>query len=113
MKAFESTSFTSHFRWLLVLAILIVPQAVQAQWHATVGAQSKDKGHQALAFLPNEIWIHAGDSITWTFPTDEIHTVSFLKSGQTRLPFQVGCPGFTGGSATFDGTTCVTTGPLV
>lgn len=114
MKAFESSSFTSHFRWLLVLAILIVPQAVQAQWHATVGAQSKDKGHQALAFLPNEIWIHAGDSITWTFPTDEIHTVSFLKSGQTRLPFQVGCPGFSpDGSATFDGSTCVTTRPLV
>src|SRR5216683_5082945 len=114
MKAFESTSFTSHFRWLLVLAILIVPQAVQAQWHATVGAQSKDKGHQALAFLPNEIWIHAGDSITWTFPTDEIHTVSFLKSGQTRLSRLVGCPGFTmGESAIFDGSICVTTASLV
>jgi len=114
MKAFESSSFTSHFRWLLVLAILIVPQAVQAQWHATVGAQSKDKGHQALAFLPNEIWIHAGDSITWTFPTDEIHTVSFLKSGQTRLSRLVGCPGFTiGESAIFDGSICVTTASLV
>src|SRR6266852_9849227 len=114
MKAFESTSFTSHFRWLLVLAILIVPQAVQAQWHATVGAQSKDKGHQALAFLPNEIWIHAGDSITWTFPTDEIHTVTFLKAGQTRLSRLVGCPGFTlGESAIFDGSTCVTTASLV
>src|SRR5260370_7683100 len=114
MKAFESSSFTSHFRWLLVLAILIVPQAVQAQWHATVGAKSKDKGHQALAFLPNEIWIHAGDSITWTFPTDEIHTVSFLKSGQTRLSRLVGCPGFTiGESAIFDGSICVTTASLV
>jgi plastocyanin len=113
MQRFNSIRFSGIFRWMLMLAVLIVPHVVQAQWHATVGAQSKNKAHQALAFLPNEIWIHAGDSITWTFPTDEIHTVSFLKSGQTRLPFQVGCPGFTGGSATFDGTTCVTTGPLV
>jgi plastocyanin len=114
MKAFESSSFRSHFRWLLVLAILIVPHVVQAQWHATVGAQSKDKGRQALAFLPNEIWIHAGDNITWNFDVDEIHTVTFLKAGQIRLHRLVGCPGFTlGGSATFDGSTCVTTASLV
>jgi plastocyanin len=50
--------------------------------------------HQALAFLPNEIWIHAGESVTWTFGVDEIHTVTFLKSGQTLLPFQARCPGF-------------------
>jgi hypothetical protein len=47
-------------RWLLLLALLIVPQMVQAQWSATVGAQSSDKGDQAFAFLPNEIWIHPG-----------------------------------------------------
>src|SRR5215831_4617554 len=29
-----------------------------AQWNATIGAQSDDLGRQALAFLPNEIWIH-------------------------------------------------------
>src|SRR5260370_22416968 len=114
MKANEPTSFTSHFRWLLVVAILIIPQAVQAQWRATVGAQSNDRVRQALAFRPNEIWIHAGDNITWTFPTDEIHTVSFLKSGQTRLSRRVGCPGFSpDGSATFDGSTCVTTDVLL
>jgi plastocyanin len=105
--------FSAIFRWMLVLTILIVPQVVQAQWQATVGAQSKNLAHQVLAFLPNEMWIHAGDSITWKFDTDEIHTVSFLKSGQTRLPFQVGCPGYSpDGSATVDGSTCVTTTPL-
>jgi plastocyanin len=66
-----------------------------------------------MAFLPNEMWIHAGDSITWTFSANEIHTVSFLVSGQTRPPYQVGCPGFSSGTATFDGSTCVTTGPTV
>ena len=113
MKRLDSILFRSIFTAGIILGTLTLPHAVQAQWHATVGAQSKNKGHQALAFLPNEIWIHAGDSVTWKFDTDEIHTVSFLKSGQTRLPFPVGCPGFTDGTAAFDGSTCVTTGPLV
>jgi len=84
-----------------------------AQWRATVGAQSKDLGRQALAFLPNEIWIHEGESITWRFETDEIHTVSFLEAGQVRPPFQVGCPGVVVNNSSFDGSSCVTTPPLV
>src|ERR1700730_8556707 len=72
------------FRWALVLAVLIVPQAGRAlEWHATVGAQSADKGRQALAFLPNEIWIHEGDRITWRFDADDVHTVTFLPSEKT------------------------------
>jgi plastocyanin len=82
---------------------------VQAQWTATVGAQTDDKGIQALAFLPNEIWIHAGDRITWTFQTDVPHTVTFLTAAQVRPDPAVGCPGFSSDPATFDGTTCVTT----
>jgi plastocyanin len=70
-------------------------------------------GHQALAFLPNEIWIHAGDSVTWTFNSNEIHTVTFLTLGQVRLPFDAGCPGFApGATSSFDGSTCVSTAPL-
>jgi plastocyanin len=114
MQPFGSIRLSAIFRWMLVLTVLIIPQVVEAQWQATVGAQSKNQAHQVLAFLPNEIWIHAGDSITWKFDTDEIHTVSFLKSGQTRLPFQVGCLGYSpDGSATVDGSTCVTTTPSV
>jgi len=106
-------SISSTFRWLLILAILIGPQLVRAQWRATVGAQTSDKGVEVLAFLPNELWIHAGDSITWMFETDEPHTVTFLTSGQTRLAYTVGCPGFApGGSATLDASTCLTTAPL-
>lgn len=97
----------------MLLALLIIPQMVQAQWTATVGAQSNDKGFQALAFLPNEIWIHAGDSITWTFDADEIHTLTFLKADQTRPFFLEGCPGFSTDPASFDGSTCVTTPPMV
>jgi plastocyanin len=66
--------------------------------------------------LPNGLWIHAGDSIKWTFPTGEIHTVTFLK--QDTNPEQLrpnrpgapggGCPGTTANPSSFDGSTCVT-----
>jgi plastocyanin len=94
------------------LALLATP-LFGTQWHATVGAQSKDKGRQALAFLPNEIWIHVGDSIAWTFNADDIHTVTFLTDGQVRPPFPVGCPGFSPSGASFDGSTCVTSPPFI
>jgi plastocyanin len=99
----------------LALAVVAVPRAVQAQenWQAKVGAESPDMGKQALAFLPNEIWIHAGDSITWTFNSDEIHTATFLTVGQIYPPFQVGCPGFSSSGAAFDGSSCVTTAAFV
>ena len=92
------------------LALTICP-AIQGQsWQTTVGAQSKDKGTQALAFLPNEVWIHAGDTVTWTFATDEPHTVSFLKPGQVRPPLDAGCPGTTPSGSSFNGTICVNSG---
>lgn len=94
----------------LVALSIALPKSAFAQWKATVGAESQDHGRQVLAFLPNELWVHVGDTVTWEFLTDEIHTVSFLKDGQVRLPFQAGCPGFvTVDSASVDGTTCVTT----
>ncbi len=105
------------FRWMAIVAVLVIPQVLQAtQWQATVGAQSKNKGRQALAFLPNEIWIHEGDSIKWKFDVDEIHTLTFLQTNptvQVRPPFSLGCPGFSSSPAKFDGTKCVSTPPLV
>ena len=105
-----------HVLWTFVLLAalsLVLPLQAQQNWHAKVGAETPGMGRQALAFLPNEMWIHAGDSITWTFNSDEIHTVSFLVVGQLFPPFPVGCPGFSFGAASFDGSACVTTPPSV
>jgi plastocyanin len=115
MKTPTAIRLSHIFLGLVAVALWSVPGAVQAQqnWHGTVGAETQDMGRQALAFLPNEIWIHAGDSITWSFNSDEIHTVSFLVVGQVFPPFPVGCPGFSFGAASFDGSTCVTTPPTV
>jgi plastocyanin len=106
--------------WLVLLSALIVfSQPAHAQsWQLQVGAQNGDMAHQALAFLPNEIWIHAGDSITWTFPSNEVHTVTFLKPLQVRPNRFTGCSGGAppDGRAPdfsiFDNTACVNSGIL-
>ena len=56
--------------------------AQATEWQSMVGAESPDRGSEALAFLPNELWIHPGDSIRWVYPTHERHTLTFLKPGQ-------------------------------
>jgi plastocyanin len=116
MSRFNSIPFSAVIRWMLTPAVLLFPQAVHATaWNAAAGAQSTDEGIQALAFLPNELWVHVFDTITWTFPTPEIHTVTFLK--QDTTPQQVrprrpgvggGCPGTTPDDSNFDGSACVT-----
>lgn len=114
MKAFHSIQLSPVLLALLALAALPLVPTAQAQqnWRAAVGAQSDDKAQQALAFLPTELWIHAGDTITWTAGADEIHTVTFLTATQIYPSFQVGCPGFTPSDSSFDGSTCVSTPPL-
>jgi plastocyanin len=102
--------------WPIVVALSVLPASVQAtEWHAFAGVQSTDKGHQILAFLPNELWVHTGDSIRWQFVTDEIHTVSFLTPGQIRPTYVIGCPGTgtTPDGSSFAGAICVNSGTLV
>jgi plastocyanin len=90
--------------------------AVHAEeWRVLVGVESGTRGSQALAFLPNELWIHAGDTVRYTYPTHERHTLTFLKPGQTRPPgfgptfgVVVGCPGVTPDGSNYDGSACVT-----
>jgi plastocyanin len=96
---------------LLSMLIVAAPLVLQAQWLANVGAESPDEARQADAFLPNEIWIHAGDNITWTFvPQNEIHTVTFLTLGQVRPSFAAGTCNAPSGSS-FNGNSCVSSAP--
>lgn len=110
-----ASQFRSTFRQCTLLIALIFPlSALADNWQLQVGAQNGDQAHQALAFLPNEIWIHPGDSITWTFVAAEIHTVTFLKPGQVRPSRLVGCPGTntTPDFSVFDNTACVNSGVI-
>jgi plastocyanin len=113
-----SESMSRRAALFAVVAILMAggtTGTVQAKdWQAIAGAESHNRGSQALAFLPNELWVQTGDSIRWTFPTHERHTVTFLTPGQTRPPgfgpifgVEVGCPGATPDGSRFDGSACV------
>ena len=112
----SSTSFihTVSRSLTVLLALLTSLPALADDWQLKVGAQAGEMAHQALAFLPNEIWIHPDDSITWTFPTDEVHTVTFLTPGQVRPSRLVGCPSSnsTPDFSVYDGTACVNSGIL-
>ena len=107
-------------RLTLVVAALLVSLVssgastllAQQTWRATLGAQSKDMGRQAIAFLPNEMWIHVGDSIKWTSASGDIHTVSFLIAGQAVTDFTTGCPGYSPSGTSFNGSSCVSAPPL-
>ena len=104
-----------------ILTAGVATRTAQAkEWQAIAGAESPDRASEALAFLPNELWVHTLDSIRWTFPTHERHTLTFLKTGQIRPPafgpifgVPVGCPGVTPDGSSFDGSACVTTGVLM
>jgi plastocyanin len=107
-----------------IAAVLIAGGATRVlcaeEWRVAVGAESHQRGSQALAFLPNELWIHAGDSIRWVFPTHERHTLTLLRPGQTRPPgfgptfgVVVGCPGVTPDASSYNGSACVTSDVLM
>ena len=119
MKNLLTLHFHSTLRqWALPIALLLPFAALANSWQIQVGAQNGDRAHQALAFLPNEIWIHAGDNITWSFPANEVHTVTFLALGQVRPNRFTGCAGGQppdGRSpdfSDFDNSTCVNSGIL-
>jgi plastocyanin len=115
MKRNDSNWFSDLSRALVIVAACLIPSAASAQWRATAGAQSHDKGTQAMAFLPNELWVHVDDDIQWSFATDEIHTVTFLKDSQIRPAFPVGCApgGVQPSGSNYDASACVNSGPLL
>lgn len=56
-------------------------------WQVQVGSESQDQEIQGMAFLPSEIFINQGDTIRWQANSAEIHTVTFLASGQPLQEF--------------------------
>lgn len=109
---------------LLVLVILAVtgcsgsstlspPKPAPAQpqtWKVTAGASSQNEALQALVFYPAAITIDAGDSVVWSAPSQEPHTISFPIAGQKPIaPTDPMAPSPVGG-ASYDGTALVSSG---
>jgi len=116
---------------LLLLMMPINSPGDSQSWRATLGSQNIDASKQAMAFLPNEMWISQGDSITWKTNAGEGHTITFLQqtsggasaSGTSRpangTTGATGCAGggqggtaVTANGANFDGTVCLNSGTL-
>ena len=53
-------------------------------WNILVGVDNKAHTITGMAYLTPEIWIDAGDTITWAANSGEPHTVAFLAVGQPR-----------------------------
>ncbi|GAC1452477.1 MAG: hypothetical protein PVSMB4_12900 [Ktedonobacterales bacterium] len=83
-------------------------------WHAVVGTESSEDAIQGMAFLPGTLFINVGDKIVWTVRAGEIHTVTFLATGQALPPFNPGDPKqlFPFGGSHYDGTTYHNSGIL-
>src|SRR5215469_12756275 len=101
MKSFDVVQIKYYTRALLLVVGLAVPLSTFGQWKAKAGAEFPDCMHggagddllaagcataQAMAFVPNELWIHQNDTVTWTMATDEAHTVTFLDQPLPATP---------------------------
>jgi plastocyanin len=75
-------------------AVLVLPVTVSGAatadggksartWTVQVGSESSDQAIQGMAFLPDNIYVNAGDKVTWRANSAEIHTVTFLAEGQS------------------------------
>lgn len=87
-----------------------------------VGAESPDMALQINQFLPGQISVNVGDTVTWRVDATEFHTVSFL-AGAAAEPFEVPTPdglgmmvnpkaAFPVGGAVFDGSAIASSGVL-
>lgn len=76
-------------------------------WTVLAGSQSADGSISGARFLPGEIWIDQGDTVTWVANSVEPHTVTFFPgNGQPAGPFSPGDPTQVAriGSGAVDGT---------
>jgi plastocyanin len=88
--------------------------ASAATWQSLAGTQSPDMAVQMLQFYPTALVVNVGDTITWTNPTMELHTVTFFAPGQERPRFDRDDPlqAQVQGSGLIDGSAYVNSGLL-
>jgi plastocyanin len=94
----------------------VSPPQSQAQpqtWHIQAGTSSQQEAYQGLQFYPNAITIDAGDTITWTFPSGEPHTVTLLGPKSSPPPPTDPSVAQPAGGTTYDGSTYTSSGFLL
>jgi plastocyanin len=67
--------------------VVVVPAT---NWTVRVANQANHGAIQGLQFLPGDITINQGDSVTWRARAGEPHTVTFVDGGTPQTPEQLG-----------------------
>lgn len=89
----------------------LTPNAPQASTFSIVaGAQDQNQALQGLNFYPASLSINVGDSVSWSFPTGEPHTVAIVPAGQSVPPPSDPNVAKPSGSTSTDGTTYSSSG---
>ena len=91
------------------------------KWQALAGAETLDRGSQAVAFFAERVVDQCRNSIRRTFLTHERHIVIFLIPAGPDAAFRVWphlrrcdrMPGTTPDGSSFDGSSCVTSDVLL
>ena len=84
----------------------IGPQAFKI----VAGGSMSMEALQALRFYPSSLTIDAGDSVTWSFPSGEPHTVTLLGPRAALPPPNDPTAPVPAGGATYDGTAYTSSG---
>ena len=82
-------------------------------WQVTTGSSTAQEAIQGLEYYPNSLTIDAGDTVVWTFPSGEPHTVALLAAGQdvSALPAPNSpAAQVPAGSSTYDASTFTSSG---
>jgi len=83
-------------------------------WSVQTGVSSQNEALQGLAYYPSTpLTIDVGDTVTWSFPANEPHTVALLGAAQTNPPAPTDpSAAQPAGGSTYDGSTFTNSGFL-
>ena len=63
----------------VLMAGATLTTAYAKEWQALAGVETPIAEVRLWPLLPNELWIHSGDRIRWTFPAHERDILTLLQ----------------------------------
>ncbi len=81
-------------------------------WRTQAGASANEEAYQGLQFYPNALTVDAGDTVIWSFPAGEPHTVTLLGPRSSPPPPNDPSVQQPAGGVTYDGSTYTSSGFL-
>ncbi len=86
------------------------PPSSPMTWALQAGTSSAQEALQGLNFYPAALTIDAGDTVVWTYPTGEPHTVTVVPAGKPIPPPNDPNAALPAGGTSVDGTAFTSSG---